>query len=542
MFWNNVAFVRTVKFKIALSYAVLFLLSLSVIFLIVYYLLATSSLNTADTWLNTRFNEIEYEYLTGVEPHPGQVPFRRLDKVPAQIYHGIAGQITGFIPLMALRSTEDKTRYTIFGKSGRQLFQIEGDATQPQVSVQKIDFVNRVQAVADEISGEAFGDNGKPNYHLLLDRQGKILARSAFSARELPLLQHHPYKTDFNHIRYETIKGSRYRIRLAYRRLYNGELLILGVDMHNFDDTLERVTNSFLGVGIPVILLSALVGWLLAHRLFAGVDRVGRAAQKIAGGDYSQRVAPGKEGLEVELLVKDFNFMVDNTEKLMTELHTISDNIAHDLRTPLTRMQICAEVTFAGEQTLSNYRDALADNAEECRRMLTLINTMLEISRTESGAEVLRRKTFDLADLLRHAVTLFEMAAGQKQLTVSADLPAAPLSFTGDRLKLQQLFGNLIDNAIKFTPPGGNIQIKLVNSSKQLFVTVADTGCGIAAEDQAHIFKRFYRTDRSRNLPGNGLGLSLAHVIVKAHGGDIRLHSELGKGSVFTVTLPGGET
>lgn len=537
MFWSKAAIFRTVKFRIALCYAALFTASFAIIFGIVYFHLASANLNTADTWLNTLFNEIEYEYLTGAEPQPGQIPMRRLDKVPAEIYRNIAKEIPGFTPLMALRGTENKMRYTLFGKSGRQLFEIKGEAGAAKIAVQKINFVDRVETVAANLSQEAFGNNGNPNYHLLLDAQGKLLARSPFPAAELPLLLHRTYHANANQIQYQTIHGSRYRIRLAYRQLFNGEVLILGVDMHNLDDTLERVTNAFVAVGLTVIVLSALSGWFLARRMFNGVDRVGQTARKIAAGNYSLRVAAGNEGEEVELLVKDFNFMVENTEKLMTELRTITDNIAHDLRTPLTRMQTCAEVTFAGQQTLSDYRDALADNTEECRRMLTLINTMLDISRAESGAAV--RETFDIAALLRHAVELFEMAAAQKQLSLTADLPPSPLPFTGDRVKLQQLFGNLIDNAVKFTPPGGNIRVRLAGQGDQVTLEVSDTGIGIDDADQPHIFKRFYRADRSRNQPGNGLGLSLAAAIVKAHGGSIGVRSAPGTGSVFTIILPG---
>ena len=308
--------------------------------------------------------------------------------------------------------------------------------------------------------------------------------------------------------------------------------------MHAPDETLDRVAAVFLWAGSAVFLAGAVIGWLLAKRMFTGVDRVGRAAREIASGDYSLRVAHGKEGLEVERLVSDFNLMVDNTEKLMVELRTISDNIAHDLRTPLTRMLACTEVAFAGVQTLTAYRDAMADNAEECRRMLTLINTMLEISRTESGMCRLKSEVFDAVELLRHSFELFRMVAEQKGLVFSSGLPLTPVPFCGDRLKIQQVFANLIDNAVKFTPSGGKIAVALTQSGNELIFSVSDTGCGIAEADRNNVFKRFYRADSSRNQPGNGLGLSLVQAIVRAHGGEIELESTLGKGCRFTVFLP----
>lgn len=538
MFWSEVPFFRTVKFKIALSYAALFLISFAVVFGIVFFHLAADDRYAADLRLNALFHEIEYEYLTGREPGPGKKTVRRLSRVPEKIYREIAKQRTGFIPLLAFRGTENRTEYTLIGKCGRELFQVEAVTEPLKVAVSRIECADRLQTIAAGLAGDASGAEGKPDYRLLLDRSGKLIARSPFYAGELPLFLNRSYRNDSERIQHETVNGSRHRIRLAYRRLFNGELLVLGTGMHAADETLERVAVIFFWTGLAVFLVSALAGCFLARRMFTGVDRVRRTAREIAAGDYSLRVAPGNEGLEVENLVSEFNLMVDNTEKLMAELRTISDNIAHDLRTPLTRMLACAEVTFSGDQTLSAYRDAMADNADECRRMLTLINTMLEISRTESGAVQLKLESFDAVELLRHSVELFRMVAEQKGTAISAALPPEPLPFSGDRMKIQQLFGNLIDNAVKFTPSGGRIAVALARSGNELKFSVSDTGCGIAEADRLNVFKRFYRADSSRNRPGNGLGLSLVQAIALAHGGRIVLESAPGKGSCFTVFLP----
>jgi len=538
MFSNRFALLRTVKFRIALSYAVLFLISFAAIFAIVLIHLSAANRNAADTRLNALFNEIEYKYLTGAEPKPGLTPVRKMDKIPAEIYRAIACELVGFSPLTAFHTGTDKTEFTLFGKCGGQLFRVDSDPDAKNLSVQKIDFVTGTQTIAAELAGEAFSESGKPDYRLLLDRQNNLLARSPFPAGELPLLLNYPFRSGSNHIEYGELNGLRHRILLAYRRLYNGELLVLGVDMHAADEMLERVVYTFLWSGATVFVLGAWIGWRLARRMFVGVDRIGRAARQVAAGDYSLRVPPGNQGLEVENLENDFNRMVENTEKLMTELRTISDDIAHDLRTPLTRMLACAEVTFAGEQKLDAYRDALADHAEECRRMLTLINTMLEISRTEAGGASLHPENFDLAGLLRHSIELFQMVAEQKGLTVVAELPDGPMFFWGDRMKIQQLFGNLIDNAVKFTPPGGKIDITLRETPKQLIFSVTDTGPGIAEADRDHVFKRFYRADSSRNQPGNGLGLSLVQTVARAHGGAVELTGAPGGGSCFTVFLP----
>lgn len=538
MYSNRFVFLRTVKFRIALSYAVLFLISFAVIFAVVLIHLAAANRSAADTRLNALLNEIEYQYLTGTEPQPGQTPVRKMEKIPTAIYLAIAREMSGFTPLTAFHNAAGGIRYVLFGESGGQLFRVDTDAEAKNFSIQPMAVVPGARAVAAKLAAEAFSESGKPDYRLLFDPEHKLLARSPFPAEELPLLLKYPFRRDDDRIGYGEMEGLRHRIRLAYCRLYHGDTLVLGVDMHAADEMLERVVYTFLWSGATVFVLGAWIGWRLARRMFVGVDRIGRAARQVAAGDYSLRVPPGNQGLEVEKLEADFNRMVENTEKLMTELRTISDDIAHDLRTPLTRMLACAEVTFAGEQKLDAYRDALADHAEECRRMLTLINTMLEISRTEAGGASLHPENFDVTGLLRHSIELFQMVAEQKGLTIVAELPGDPVIFWGDRVKIQQLFGNLIDNAVKFTPPGGKIDIILRETPKQLIFSVTDTGPGIAEADRDHIFKRFYRADSSRNQPGNGLGLSLVQAVAHAHGGAVEFTGAPGGGSCFTVFLP----
>ena len=147
-------------------------------------------------------------------------------------------------------------------------------------------------------------------------------------------------------------------------------------------------------------------------------------------------------------------------------------------------------------------------------------------------------EVFDAVELLRHFVELFQMVAERKKLAISAELPSNSVPFCGDRLKIQQLFANLLDNAVKFTPSGGRIDVALARSGNELVFSVSDTGCGIAEADQCNVFKRFFRADSSRSQPGNGLGLSLVQAIAHAHGGKIELESISGKGSRFTVLLP----
>ena len=288
-----------------------------------------------------------------------------------------------------------------------------------------------------------------------------------------------------------------------------------------------------------VLFLSLICSYLIACRLCRGVDAVSAAADAIAhGGDYSCRVRPHYSGSEVDNMLVNFNTMLGNTEKLMDELRTISDNIAHDLRTPLTRMLGRAELAVTGDRSLDNYEKVLAENVDECRRMLSLINTMLDISKTEAGTARLQIESVDVAKLLEQSVELFEMLASRKHIQLKCRLPEMPAIIYGDRMKLQQMIANLLDNAIKFTPEGGFVQVNLQLDSTHVVLNICDNGCGMSETELSQVFKRFFRADSSRSLPGNGLGMSLVQAIVNAHNGTIEISSQEGEGTSVRVSLP----
>jgi signal transduction histidine kinase len=187
---------------------------------------------------------------------------------------------------------------------------------------------------------------------------------------------------------------------------------------------------------------------------------------------------------------------------------------------------------------MSEYESMAASTVEECDRLLDMINTMLMISKTESGVDTLSRGEIDLEGLVREACELFEPMAEDKRITLSYDIPNKS-HLVGDNRMIQRMLSNLLDNAIKYTPPGGTVTVLVSeNDERNVVIAVKDTGIGISPNDLTRIFGRFYRCDQSRSKPGIGLGLSLARAIARAHGGDITVTSRLNHGSVFTVTLP----
>ena len=329
------------------------------------------------------------------------------------------------------------------------------------------------------------------------------------------------------------------QVRIVYGLIGPAAVLQAGQSLEAHD----RIITTFWKIAFSAIgflmVAAVLVGWFMARRALAGVAAVTATAARIAGGTLDERVPTTQWGDEIDQLAETFNRMLDRIEALVTGIRQMSDNIAHDLRSPITRIRGAAEVALTTGQSLDEYEQMAAGTVEDCDRLLDMINTMLVISRTETGLDRPERSPVDLAALARDACDLFLPLAedGGVQLGWSAEQPVA---VTGDRRMLQRLIANLLDNAIKYTPAGGQVTAAVATAPDGTArLTVRDSGIGIHADEQDRIFERFYRSDQSRSRGGVGLGLSLARTVARAHGGDISVTSTWGEGSTFTVVLPG---
>jgi heavy metal sensor kinase len=294
-----------------------------------------------------------------------------------------------------------------------------------------------------------------------------------------------------------------------------------------------------LWLSFPLVALSAVCGWFVAGSVTSGVERVAAMADAItAGGDLGRRLPAGGGCGEIEDLALSFNAMLSRLEKSIREIEEVSDNIAHDLRTPLTRIKGIMETTVAASpKDVGEYREMCGEVLEECDRMVAIVDTMLEITRTDSGVAAMDLADVDVGELLDKARELFLPLAEAKGLDLKSSGAPDGLTVRADKAKLQRAIANLIDNAVKYTPEGGSVEIGARSSDGRVEIFVADTGTGVPPKERKNVFKRFYRCDSSRSLPGNGLGLSLARAIARAHSGDIRLESGDGE-SVFTIELP----
>jgi len=333
------------------------------------------------------------------------------------------------------------------------------------------------------------------------------------------------------------IRDRKEEIRILYAFLSPGIILQVGQAMESYSRFLDAFKGIFITTMTFLIILATGVGWFMARRAVSGVEAVTRTAQKISGGTLEERVPVKARGDEIDQLATTFNQMLDRIQTLLTEIKEMSDNIAHDLRSPITRIRGIAEVTFTTGKSLSEYEAMAASTIEECDRLLDMINTMLMISKTEAGVGHLIREEIDLAGLAREACELFEPTAEDNGITLSDDAQGRS-HLVGDTRMIQRMLSNLLDNAIKYTPSGGSVAVSVSENNNQIIVSVKDTGIGISPRDLPHIFERFYRCDQSRSQTGIGLGLSLARAIARAHGGDITATSSPNQGSTLVVTLP----
>lgn len=308
------------------------------------------------------------------------------------------------------------------------------------------------------------------------------------------------------------------------------------------DQKINHIRNGIYAASLAeiVLLIFGLV-FFLNRNFLRPLNTMIENIIHIGHSGIEQRLETQTRRDELGLLSREFNRMMDRITVLVGEMRVMADNIAHDLKSPLTRIRGTAEITLTSDSTIDDFSAMAANTIEECDTMLTIINTMLYISAAEADAMEIEKKPVNMSAVVRNAGELFQAAAENLGIQLSIDVHD-DFHVCGDRHMLQRIIANLLENAIKYTPAGGHVSVRIRKLNDKISIRMIDSGIGISPEELPHIFKRYYRCDQSRTKPGIGLGLSLVQALLKLHKGSITVSSSINKGSIFTVFLPLTET
>jgi len=374
------------------------------------------------------------------------------------------------------------------------------------------------------------------SFFRLLDAEGRELAASDLSA--WPSARSH--RPPMERIRarpfvLETAAVNESGARILYYHDPGGLILQVGFDLGEQRAMISH-TRLLVGLGLAAVLFfGALLGWQATRQALVGIRQVAAAAATIREkGELDLRAPEATGSRETDELAQTINDMLDRIQGLVTNLREVMGNIAHDIKTPVTRMRGLAEADIRNGTAPW---DLPGNVIEECDLIMNMITNLLEITAAESGLASWSLETLDPAEMIHDACDLFLPLMENKNLVLSLDL-APDQTLAGDRRMVQRVIANLIDNAIKYTPEGGAIHIGLVPDETGVIMSIRDSGIGIPPGELDLIFNRFYRCDRSRGQPGNGLGLSFCRAALQVQGGSIQVESDEDRGTTFRVFLP----
>ncbi len=353
--------------------------------------------------------------------------------------------------------------------------------------------------------------------------------------------------TDFIYDR-KTVEGTEARpARARVFQLTSGEYLLVGRDVSRRRSIENALTTWLYMAIIFLILVGGAGGMVISSLMMRRIDTINRTSRDIIAGDLSRRVPVQGQGDEVDQIANNLNAMLDQIERLMTGMREVTDNVAHDLRSPLTRLRNRLEVTMMKPTSKGEYNEALEGAIRDADHLLSTFNALLSIAQVEAGSSRESMDRVNTRDVVQDIAELYEPVAESKNIAFSVD-PGDDAVVWGNRELLSQALANLVDNAIKYTPDGGKVTVELRTrqyGNPLADVVVMDSGPGIPAKDRARVLNRFVRLEASRNTPGSGLGLSLVSAVARLHEGRLVLgdsdHTGKGQkacGLKTTLSLP----
>ena len=319
-------------------------------------------------------------------------------------------------------------------------------------------------------------------------------------------------------------------------KLRGGLSLLVGHDIRERTRIAALIGDSLIWIVVVILGLTLLGGLLMSRSVLRRVDAINRTSKEIMSGDLSQRIPVSRRGDEFDQLAENLNAMLDQIGRLLAAMKEVSDNIAHDLRSPLARLRSRLEVTLMEDPDGADYRQAIGLTIEEADGLLKTFNALLSIAQAEAGAARAGFAPVDLATLVADVAELYEPLAEDLGLALTIEVDQAE-TIRGDRNLLFQALINLVDNALKYSPPNGRVTLRLTSAAGQVALSVSDHGSGIPAESRARVKERFVRLESSRSTPGSGLGLSLVAAVAELHGGILDL-ADNGPGLTAQLVFP----
>ena len=377
--------------------------------------------------------------------------------------------------------------------------------------------------------------------YLVTTATGEGLAGNVGSLE--PGVLDHPGWLETSYRRLEAPEGNDHRALVQVVQLPGGFRLLVGRDLEERERLFGIIANAGQWSLALVIVLGLAGGFFVSRRVLNRIEAMTDKTQTIMAGDLAGRLPVAGTGDELDRLAEHLNAMLERIEALMRGLKEVSDNIAHDLKTPLTRLRNRCEQALRGSSGVDDYRAALESTIAESDDLIRTFDALLMIARAESGQARDNMTEFDAAEIARDVGELYEPLADEKGIALTVDAPsAAPVR--GNRELVSQALSNLIDNAIKYAGPNGKVNgapaeivVKAGNDGERIALSVADRGPGIAEADRGRVVERFVRLEQSRSEPGSGLGLSLAAAVARLHGGELKLEDNH-PGLRSTIALP----
>ncbi len=382
-----------------------------------------------------------------------------------------------------------------------------------------------LRGIVQEMVGRAPG-----YYYLLQDASGTVLAGNLPAVEPLPGAREWPGPVTHQEPALSGIRGR--GVVLA-----DGTYLFVGLSTYQLHEMKEMVQRSFLlGMGLAMLLAFA-GGAVMSLGVLRKIETVSQTSRDIVGGDLQRRIPVRGSGDEFDHLAASLNAMLDRIQTLMEGLRQVSTDIAHDLRTPLTRLRQRLELAQRRGGDEGTFQLVVEATLKDIDTILDTFSALLRIAQIEGGARRAAFAEFDFGELLRTVIEVYQPALEEKEQTLSEHIDAG-LQVRGDRELLTQLFANLLENAMRHSPPGAHVEVSARLRSGLVEASVADNGPGIPEPMRAKVLQRFFRLEESRTTPGNGLGLSLAAAVAGLHGTALGL-ADNAPGLKVSVYLPG---